>query len=36
VEYGERELKRACKGADVAELQLRLAGFRATVPDSRS
>ena len=33
MEYGERELKRGCKGADVAELQLRLAGFRGTVPD---
>jgi hypothetical protein len=33
VEYGERELKRGCKGGDVAELQLRLAGFRGTVPD---
>ena len=33
MEYGERELKRDCKGADVAELQIRLAGFRGTVPD---
>ena len=33
MEYGERELRRGCKGADVAELQLRLAGFRGTVPD---
>jgi len=32
-QYGERELKRKCKGPDVAELQLRLAGFRGTVPD---
>ena len=32
--YGERELKRGCKGPDVAELQTRLAGFRGTVPDS--
>lgn len=33
MEYGERELKRGLKGADVAELQIRLAGFRGTVPD---
>jgi len=33
MEYGERELKRGCKGPDVAELQIRLAGFRGTVPD---
>lgn len=33
MDYGERELKRGCEGADVAELQLRLAGFRGTVPD---
>lgn len=33
MDYGERELKRGCKGPDVAELQLRLAGFRGTVPD---
>lgn len=33
MEYGERELKRACVGPDVAELQIRLAGFRGTVPD---
>ena len=26
-------MKRARKGADLAELQLRLAGFRGTVPD---
>jgi hypothetical protein len=32
-EYGARELKRGCEGPDVAELQLRLAGFRGTVPD---
>jgi len=31
--YGERELRRGSKGGDVAELQLRLAGFRGTVPD---
>jgi len=33
MEYGERELRRGNKGPDVAELQLRLAGFRGTVPD---
>lgn len=33
MEYGERELRRACKGPDVVELQIRLAGFRGTVPD---
>jgi hypothetical protein len=33
MDYGERELKRDCKGPDVAELQIRLAGFRGTVPD---
>lgn len=33
MQYGERELKRGCKGPDVAELQTRLAGFRGTVPD---
>ena len=33
MDYGERELKRGCEGPDVAELQLRLAGFRGTVPD---
>jgi len=33
VEYGERELARGCKGPDVVELQVRLAGFRGTVPD---
>ncbi len=32
-EYGERALKRGCVGADVMELQIRLAGFRGTVPD---
>jgi Putative peptidoglycan binding domain len=32
-QYGTRELKRRCKGADVEELQVRLAGFRGTVPD---
>ena len=33
VEYGEREIRRDCKGADVVELQIRLAGFRGTLPD---
>jgi hypothetical protein len=33
MEYAERELKRDCEGPDVAELQLRLAGFRGTMPD---
>jgi len=33
MQYGERELKRNCKGPDVAELQIRLAGFRGTLPD---
>ena len=32
-QYGERQLERRCKGPDVEELQLRLAGFRGTVPD---
>jgi len=32
-EYGTRELKRGCQGPDVVELQVRLAGFRGTVPD---
>ncbi|WP_456428979.1 peptidoglycan-binding protein [Rhodocaloribacter sp.] len=31
--YGERVLQRGAKGEDVEELQLRLAGFRGTVPD---
>jgi len=33
MDYGQRELKRGCKGPDVVELQIRLAGFRGTVPD---
>jgi len=33
VDYGQRELKRGCKGPDVTELQIRLAGFRGTAPD---
>jgi hypothetical protein len=32
-QYGEREMQRKCKGPDVEELQIRLAGFRGTVPD---
>lgn len=31
--YGERVLKKNMSGEDVAELQLRLAGFRGTLPD---
>jgi hypothetical protein len=31
--YGERPLARGCQGADVVELQIRLAGFRGTLPD---
>ena len=31
--YGDRELKRGLRGADVTELQMRLAGFRGTLPD---
>lgn len=31
--YGTRELRIGSKGPDVAELQIRLAGFRGTVPD---
>lgn len=33
MEYGRREIRRDCKGPDVAELQMRLAGFRGTLPD---
>lgn len=33
MDYGERELKRGHTGPDVVELQIRLAGFRGTVPD---
>jgi hypothetical protein len=33
MEYGERVLQKHLKGDDVAELQIRLAGFRGTVPD---
>lgn len=32
-EYGDREIARGCEGADVVELQVRLAGFRGTLPD---
>ena len=32
-EYGVRQIVRGCKGADVVELQVRLAGFRGTLPD---
>ena len=31
--YGERDLVRGAGGEDVVELQMRLAGFRGTVPD---
>lgn len=31
--FGDRPLERGMKGKDVEELQLRLAGFRGTVPD---
>jgi len=34
MEYGEPDLKRGCKGPEVGELQLRLAGFRGTVPET--
>jgi hypothetical protein len=33
MEYGRRQLKRRSKGPDVVELQIRLAGFRGTLPD---
>ena len=33
MEYGERILQKGLDGDDVVELQLRLAGFRGTVPD---
>ena len=35
MKYGERVLKRGLTGADVEELQIRLAGFRGTVPDGQ-
>lgn len=31
--YAERELKKGLTGEDVTELQIRLAGFRGTLPD---
>lgn len=31
--FGEREIRRGDEGPDVVELQVRLAGFRGTVPD---
>jgi hypothetical protein len=31
--YGQRVLKRGLHGSDVEELQIRLAGFRGTLPD---
>jgi hypothetical protein len=31
--YGDRTLRRDMKGGEVQELQMRLAGFRGTVPD---
>ena len=31
--YGDRELNKGLRGADVTELQMRLAGFRGTLPD---
>jgi hypothetical protein len=33
MEYGERILQKTLGGPDVVELQIRLAGFRGTVPD---
>lgn len=31
--FGERDLEKGMRGEDVVELQIRLAGFRGTVPD---
>lgn len=33
--YGERTIQRDMEGSDVEELQVRLAGFRGTVPDGQ-
>ena len=33
MDYGQQNLSRGSKGQDVRELQMRLAGFRGTVPD---
>ena len=33
MEDGARELQKGTKGLDVRELQIRLAGFRGTMPD---
>lgn len=33
--YGQRELKKGDAGEDVVELQIRLAGFRGTIPDGK-
>lgn len=33
--YGERVLRKDLEGPDVVELQIRLAGFRGTVPDGQ-
>jgi hypothetical protein len=33
MEFGERTIQRGMSGRDVEELQIRLAGFRGTVPD---
>lgn len=33
MEYDDREFQRDCEGPEVAELQLRLSGFRGTMPD---
>ncbi|MEJ8849851.1 peptidoglycan-binding domain-containing protein [Variovorax rhizosphaerae] len=33
MDYGSRILSKGVKGADVEELQIRLAGFRGTLPD---
>ncbi|MFC1533478.1 peptidoglycan-binding protein [Thermodesulfobacteriota bacterium] len=33
MQYGKRIIKRGLRGPDVQELQIRLAGFRGTIPD---